>query len=243
MINISCYGPFTWSDYAARASQYIESLYYYVTTHRPLTDLPHSKLKNYHNRLVFKQKAASKIGRYLGLQSLDRFSANLNTLAKYRFDKLSCKHLAIWPENTKLRITHKHGIFKPGSYNYYAGYSTKEISEDCHRSATSAKEEIVATITIPECMTMKGWTEIDILKIDIEGAEYELFDESSHKWLPCVKCIVVECPDADRPLTTQKIFSRYRELQIDVNTYISGENLILIRNDVNWECKEVIGFR
>ena len=51
-----------------------------------------------------------------------------------------------------------------------------------------------------------GLTEIDILKLDIEGAEYEVFSRNYESWIHRVEVIIVECADKDRPGTTQAMF-------------------------------------
>jgi FkbM family methyltransferase len=74
---------------------------------------------------------------------------------------------------------------------------------------------------------------IDILKLDIEGAEYEVFSKNYEAWIPRVKVIIVECPDQDRPGTAMTIFRALSGL--DFNMSICGENLVMIRNDVPWK--------
>ncbi len=44
-----------------------------------------------------------------------------------------------------------------------------------------------------------GFQQVDILKVDIEGAEVELFDDSAAAWLPRIGLIVVETHDRFRP--------------------------------------------
>lgn len=98
----------------------------------------------------------------------------------------------------------------------------------------------VRAYTVPELMGLMKWDSIDILKIDVEGAEYEIFGKNSAEWIPKVKCFVFEVPDNDRPTTTQIIYKALGE--IPFRTYICGENLVLIREDLPWELKKVQGF-
>jgi FkbM family methyltransferase len=77
--------------------------------------------------------------------------------------------------------------------------------------------------------------EIDILKLDIEGAEKWVFDETADNWICKVKVLIFECPDADAPGTTSQIYDVLRRNQLRFNTFIHGENLVLIRNDVHWK--------
>lgn len=53
----------------------------------------------------------------------------------------------------------------------------------------------IESITIDEILELKNWNEIDILKIDIEGAEKQLFESNFKTWLPKVKIIMIETHD------------------------------------------------
>ena len=80
---------------------------------------------------------------------------------------------------------------------------------------------------------------LDILKIDLEGAEVELFGNKFSEWIHNVKCIVIECPDGDTPLATSFIFKKFHDADYNFNTYLNGENLILIRSDLNWLTRSI----
>jgi FkbM family methyltransferase len=73
---------------------------------------------------------------------------------------------------------------------------------------------------------------IDILKMDIEGAEYEIFGENTG-WVQHLKVLIVECPDHDKPGASQRIFRALAHLPF--NMFISGENLVFIRETVGWK--------
>jgi len=72
-----------------------------------------------------------------------------------------------------------------------------------------------------------SFDEVDILKVDIEGAELELFSESASDWLPRIKLIIVETHDRFRPgaeaVVRSAVLSTFEELPK------SGENLIFRR--------------
>jgi FkbM family methyltransferase len=74
--------------------------------------------------------------------------------------------------------------------------------------------------------------EIDILKMDIEGAEYEVFSKNT-EWVQHVKAFIFECPDADHPGATAQIFRTLDGLDFDAA--VSGENIVLIRRDTGWK--------
>jgi FkbM family methyltransferase len=77
------------------------------------------------------------------------------------------------------------------------------------------------------------FAEIDILKLDIEGAEYQVFSKNYESWIRKVKVIIVECSDYERPGTVMTIFRALSSL--DFRVHICGENLVIIRNDVPWK--------
>ncbi|WP_017653948.1 FkbM family methyltransferase [Fortiea contorta] len=58
----------------------------------------------------------------------------------------------------------------------------------------SSEETIVRSYTMTEIMQLSGLNTIDILKVDIEGAEKQLFSEQN-EWLKNVKLIIAELHD------------------------------------------------
>ncbi|WP_413205230.1 FkbM family methyltransferase [Rhodospirillum sp. A1_3_36] len=88
----------------------------------------------------------------------------------------------------------------------------------------------------------QGLAEVDILKIDIEGAESELFGDGCDVWLGRIKCFIIECPDHDAPLTVQKIFKAFDRNGIAVNLYLHGENLVIVKSDLDWACRSIVRY-
>ena len=97
----------------------------------------------------------------------------------------------------------------------------------------------VQAYSVENVLQKFGWTEIDIFKIDIEGAEYEVFSRNSQSWLDKVKCFIIEVPDNDRPGTMQLIYEQLGQRKF--NSYYCGENLVLIRADIPWTLKIIRG--
>ena len=56
----------------------------------------------------------------------------------------------------------------------------------------------IQAITIPDLMRQQQCDAIDILKIDIEGSEKELFESGYDTWLPKVSTLVIELHDRMR---------------------------------------------
>jgi len=134
------------------------------------------------------------------------------------FQKIEVSHTAIWGEKCKLKL----------------------VSEtvDCqgwHLEAVSANQDYdMLGQTFQDLMQSFKVSSIDVLKIDIEGAEMELFENNCDQWIHNVKCLIIECPDGDSPLATSKMFKIFNDAGYTFNTFINGENLILVRSDLDW---------
>jgi FkbM family methyltransferase len=59
-------------------------------------------------------------------------------------------------------------------------------------------EERVAAYSVTQLLDSVGWPTVDLLKLDIEGAEVEVFG-SAHEWIHRVDCIAAELHDRFRP--------------------------------------------
>ncbi len=90
---------------------------------------------------------------------------------------------ALWYKNCNLKI------IDPG--NGYWGFQTMESDEH-------DKDNIIA-YTINDILSKSGSSTIDILKIDIEGAEKELFTYNWNSWLDKVNVIIIELHDRFKP--------------------------------------------
>jgi FkbM family methyltransferase len=68
------------------------------------------------------------------------------------------------------------------------------------RPARSGERDCVPAITIMDLMSAGGYPRIDLLKIDIEAAEAEVFSEGSQAWLRLTRNLVIELhgPECER---------------------------------------------
>ena len=85
----------------------------------------------------------------------------------------------------------------------------------------------VPAMTIPEIVRRAGFPRIDLLKVDIEGAELELFSRNTQDWLPGVQQLVIETHDRFKPVATAAVQAAMQGLDFDQRR--SGENLVFIR--------------
>jgi len=88
----------------------------------------------------------------------------------------------------------------------------------------------VRAYTIAELMRLTGKDYIDILKIDIEGSEKEIFEYGFEEWLPDTKLIIVEPHDRYKPGSSKALFNTISKY--DFSLEVSGEKLILYNNSL-----------
>jgi FkbM family methyltransferase len=116
---------------------------------------------------------------------------------------------ALWPENRKLAIK-----------NPTADSWTFRVAECNAESATS-----VDAITIADVLERAGASHIDLLKIDIEGAELPLFSTGAKHWIDQVGTIAIELHDHLSPGCAQAFYSLLTTRQFVQQ--IRGENVFV----------------
>jgi FkbM family methyltransferase len=95
--------------------------------------------------------------------------------------------------------------------------------------AAGPSPDAIEATTIPDILRAVNRSRVDLLKLDIEGSERELFSAGFEDWLPEIEALVVELHDWMRPGCAR---SFYRALaDYDFNQYQRNENL-LVRKSV-----------
>jgi len=131
-------------------------------------------------------------------------------------ERTHCLHRALWSEPGVLQVE-----------KTWANVASRvSVKEHGPRPVTAC--------TVPGLMAEFGLAEIDILKLDIEGAEAVVFQTQDRSWLAKVRCIVFEVCDADDAGTTMSIFRSLEASGIAFNCHVAGECLMLIRSDTPW---------
>jgi FkbM family methyltransferase len=151
--------------------------------------------------------------------NLDLLNANLRPLVEAGRAEIIPK--ALWTESTFLDFTKNVGSVSHGLVDA--------------QGATGAATTRVPTTTVVELLDRLGSPRIDILKMDIEGAEKEVLSSpSAATWLDRVDCLLVEChshfgfgasPEFLRAALTPKGFS--------VRTYGPSEGLVVAQRSGN----------
>ncbi len=83
-------------------------------------------------------------------------------------------------------------------------------------------------ISISHLMKAYDLPYIDILKIDIEGAEKELFTKNYQDWLPKVRVLVIELHDHYKQGTSRQFFETISKYQF---SFHATEDRLLLRNE------------
>ena len=90
-------------------------------------------------------------------------------------------------------------------------------------------DNTIEAISIFEIIKEYKLKEIDILKIDIEGSEENLFEKNVEEWLPFVKVIIIELHDRFMPLSSRPFFDTLSKNKFSI--YFKGENIIATQLD------------
>lgn len=103
------------------------------------------------------------------------------------------------------------------------GFITEPIKVESKKESP-----IVKSISIKEIMKQYDLGTLDIVKIDIEGYEKEVFEKNSETWLPFTRCLIIELHDRMKNGCSKSFFSAI--CQHDLSFFHRGENLIFINN-------------
>lgn len=121
----------------------------------------------------------------------------------------------IWNKNTYLKIVDR-------GYGKW-GFMTEEVSEN---DAYDLK-----AITIDKILKQSEHNTIDILKLDIEGAEKEVFSSNYEHWLKKVKILIIELHDRMKEGCSQTVYSAIKKF--DFIEKRKGENIIFINKNLH----------
>lgn len=121
-------------------------------------------------------------------------------------------HAALYGEDTSVRIT------DPSAEKYAFRVEPGD-----------AGESTLKAFTVDTVMKMYGLPRIDILKMDIEGAEYDLFSSGDKGWLRKVRVLVIELHEFFRPGVTELFRSVLAGMKHDEMR--RGENIIIINRE------------
>lgn len=73
--------------------------------------------------------------------------------------------------------------------------NVEKVAFQVDESTTGEETQTVQALTIDKLLEISGADAIDILKLDVEGAEVEIFGANYDNWLPKTKTIIIELHD------------------------------------------------
>ena len=92
-------------------------------------------------------------------------------------------------------------------------------------SAPSGK--VVRAVTVPDVMRAHGLGRIDLLKVDIEGSEMEVFSHAD-PWISSVEAISVELHDRFKPGCSSAFFKAVEDFPVQLRR---GEDVFMARDE------------
>ena len=130
------------------------------------------------------------------------------------YENVHRRKSALWHKETFVRVEDKgFGI---------AGFMTFETAPD--------DPAALKTTTVSKLLAESGFDEIDLLKIDVEGAEKEIFSAPDvDEWLSKVKVLAIELHDRMKRGCSYEFFKAMSKYKWFFS--LRGENLIFIREE------------
>lgn len=125
-----------------------------------------------------------------------------------------CYKKGLWNKEVKLSVVPRD----TGEW----GFIVKEVEEN------TSDADIIEATSIGLLMNREAVSHIDILKIDIEGSEYEVFDETAEEWLDKVDCLIIELHDRIKSGCSKRVLERMEAHDFSYCVY--GENYVFLKN-------------
>jgi len=221
-------------------SFYMPSLWYYQRIFKPLIIRDNTTDKSiFRNIFLFRElalpieinpKLIIDAGAYTGLSTL-----------YYSRKFPQAKIFAVEPEDSNFKILEKHTVGNPNISRINAGLWHKEAYLqiiDRHtghwgfmvKEVGSNDKYNVKAITVDSILKQSGLDIIDILKLDIEGSEKELFSQNFSSWLDKTNIIVIELHNKIKPECEATFYAAFNKA--DWNEYRQGEKVIMIRKNM-----------
>lgn len=92
----------------------------------------------------------------------------------------------------------------------------------------AATSDSIKAYSIADIMALHKRTKVDIVKLDIEGAEKQVFGSGYESWLPHTRLLIVELHDRMVPGCSKAVFTAI--CQYDFRLELRGENLFFYNN-------------
>jgi hypothetical protein len=96
--------------------------------------------------------------------------------------------------------------------------------------ANPASNSSIPAISMHQLKEEMGWQTIDLLKIDIEGTEKNIFETNFEKWLPFTKVFFVETHDRMKKGCSAAVFKAVSKYNF--SCMVAGENFLFVNEDL-----------
>ncbi|HEX5153352.1 MAG TPA: FkbM family methyltransferase [Parafilimonas sp.] len=114
----------------------------------------------------------------------------------------------IWNKNEPLSIANPEG----GAAEFMFENST-------------ANNNCIKGMTIQSLLELKNWDSVDIIKLDIEGAEKEVFSTNDLSWLRKTRLLIIELHDRYKEGCTKTVFKALDQFNYDAHFH--HENIFI----------------
>lgn len=131
------------------------------------------------------------------------------------YENIHYENCGIWYKDTKLKVYDKFDTGKWGMV----------VEEDLIDGNISA-------ISIKSLLEKYAIENVDVLKLDIETSEKQLFSENYEDWLPKVKMIIIELHDWIEKGTSKPFFTAINKSFKNYSYSHCGENVIIVNEDL-----------
>lgn len=130
-----------------------------------------------------------------------------------KLDNIHCLRVGIWNRDTFLRV--ENASAEKWEFTF-------QESDNQHGA--------VEAISVTSILQQFNREEIDILKMDIEGSEREVFTSDYAGWLPNVKTILIELHDSMRYGCSTAFFMALSKYDFSFDVLGKGKTVICTRN-------------
>jgi FkbM family methyltransferase len=130
------------------------------------------------------------------------------------YSKIHLENCGLWNKDVRLKVNEEFNFGKWGVM----------VKED--------ENGDIPAVSIGTLMEKYALSQIDVLKIDIETSEKQLFSGNYEAWLPRVKTIIIELHDGMLSGCSKTFFEAINRTFNDYEMKTKGENVIIVNNDI-----------
>ena len=140
--------------------------------------------------------------------------SNFNILKKNvsAYKNITALKAGIWRNSSYLNISNPHG----GKWAF--------IIEE----SDVPNEKSIKGFSIDDIIKNSGWQNADLVKLDIEGSEKEVFESNPDPWLDKAKAVIIELHDWIKPNCSDAVYNAIHHFNFRES--LSGENIVFVRN-------------